>query len=147
MQFPLGVVCVPCKFGELSSSYSVARCRFTHEKYPALRDDEHKAVLVIVNDAAESYRGVIPHDRWHEPYMSLNELVSDIAPAGSRLNISGEGTLIGLAANCSQTCGASGPMLVGTWAAAVGIATALAMWLTGVGTPHHPHDGQHACHQ
>ena len=60
------------------------------------RDDEHKAVLAIINDAAESYRGVIPHDRWHEPYMSLNELVSEIAAGVAFWGYETEGTLIGV---------------------------------------------------
>lgn len=37
----------------------------------------------IINDAAVKYRGVIPPDRWHEPYMSLEELRTEIA-AGVR---------------------------------------------------------------
>ena len=37
------------------------------------------AILGIVNDAARIYRGVIPADRWHEPYMSTDELGSEIA--------------------------------------------------------------------
>ena len=28
----------------------------------------------IINEAAEKYRGVIPADCWHEPYMSRREL-------------------------------------------------------------------------
>jgi N-acetylglutamate synthase-like GNAT family acetyltransferase len=32
------------------------------------------AILAIVNDAAEVYRGHIPADRWHEPYMPADEL-------------------------------------------------------------------------
>jgi GNAT superfamily N-acetyltransferase len=32
----------------------------------------------IINDAAIVYKGVIPNDRWHEPYMPLNELKSEI---------------------------------------------------------------------
>ena len=32
------------------------------------------AIRGIINDAAEAYRGVIPDDRWHEPYMSAEEL-------------------------------------------------------------------------
>lgn len=36
-------------------------------------------MLAIVNDAAQAYRGVIPADRWHEPYMPLEELASEIA--------------------------------------------------------------------
>jgi GNAT superfamily N-acetyltransferase len=37
------------------------------------------AMLAIVNDAAQAYRGVIPADRWHEPYMSADELAREIA--------------------------------------------------------------------
>ena len=38
------------------------------------RDDERAAILAIVNAAAQAYRGVIPADRWHEPYMPAAEL-------------------------------------------------------------------------
>ena len=38
------------------------------------RDDERAAILAIVNAAAEACRGVIPADRWHEPYMPGAEL-------------------------------------------------------------------------
>jgi N-acetylglutamate synthase-like GNAT family acetyltransferase len=37
------------------------------------------AILAIVNDAAQAYRGVIPADRWHDPYMSAAELANEIA--------------------------------------------------------------------
>jgi hypothetical protein len=43
------------------------------------REDERKAILEIVNTAAVAYRGVIPADRWHEPYMSAEELDHEIA--------------------------------------------------------------------
>lgn len=43
------------------------------------RDDERAAVLSIINTAAEAYRGVIPADRWHEPYMSADEFDREIA--------------------------------------------------------------------
>jgi GNAT superfamily N-acetyltransferase len=33
----------------------------------------------IINDAAQAYRGVIPADRWHEPYMPREELAAEIA--------------------------------------------------------------------
>jgi GNAT superfamily N-acetyltransferase len=42
------------------------------------RDDERTQILAIVNAAAEAYRGVIPPDRWHEPYMSPRELSDEI---------------------------------------------------------------------
>jgi GNAT superfamily N-acetyltransferase len=44
-----------------------------------IREDERPEVLAIVNGAAEAYRGVIPEDRWHEPYMSAEELDREIA--------------------------------------------------------------------
>ena len=36
-------------------------------------------ILAIVNDAARAYKGVIPADRWHEPYMPADELSKEIA--------------------------------------------------------------------
>jgi GNAT superfamily N-acetyltransferase len=36
-------------------------------------------IEAIVNAAAQKYRGIIPADRWHEPYMSRAELESEIA--------------------------------------------------------------------
>jgi hypothetical protein len=36
-------------------------------------------MLAIINDAAVAYRGVIPADRWHEPYMPESELREEIA--------------------------------------------------------------------
>jgi len=35
-------------------------------------------ILAIVNDASHAYRGVIPADRWHEPYMPASELTREI---------------------------------------------------------------------
>ena len=35
-------------------------------------------IFAIVNDAAQAYRGIIPSDRWHEPYMPLAELKQEI---------------------------------------------------------------------
>ena len=33
----------------------------------------------IINDAARAYQGIIPADRWHEPYMPMEELTGQIA--------------------------------------------------------------------
>ena len=40
---------------------------------------DFSSILMIINEAAAAYRGVIPSDRWHEPYMSADELESEIA--------------------------------------------------------------------
>jgi GNAT superfamily N-acetyltransferase len=37
------------------------------------------AIFEIVNEAASAYKSVIPADRWHEPYMPLEELEREIA--------------------------------------------------------------------
>jgi len=36
-------------------------------------------ICFVVNQAAEAYRGVIPDDCWHEPYMPLDELRREMA--------------------------------------------------------------------
>jgi len=41
-------------------------------------DADFDAILAIINDAAQAYCGVIPADRWHEPYMSDDELRREI---------------------------------------------------------------------
>jgi GNAT superfamily N-acetyltransferase len=109
-------------------------------------DADLPAIEVIINEAAQAYRGIIPADCWHEPYMTRSDLVAEIA-AG--VNFSGweeSGTLVGLmgiqkvrdatlirhayVARAHQHRGfggallntlagqATAPLLVGTWAAA-----------------------------
>jgi GNAT superfamily N-acetyltransferase len=110
------------------------------------RDDERAAVLAIVNAAAEAYRGVIPADCWHEPYMPLSELDGEITDGVSFWGYEAEGALVGIMGSQSMadvdlirhayvSPGSQGqgvgsallehlarsttrPMLVGTWAAA-----------------------------
>ncbi|MBN1245064.1 GNAT family N-acetyltransferase [Candidatus Bathyarchaeota archaeon] len=43
-----------------------------------LQPTKFKTILHVVNDAAEAYKGVIPADRWKEPYMSPEELKGEI---------------------------------------------------------------------
>jgi GNAT superfamily N-acetyltransferase len=42
------------------------------------RDGDFTNLLAIINSAAQVYRGVIPADRWHEPYMPAEELAAQI---------------------------------------------------------------------
>lgn len=44
-----------------------------------IREADLGVALAIINEAAQAYRGVIPADRWHEPYMSPDELEKEIA--------------------------------------------------------------------
>ena len=110
------------------------------------REDERGELLEIVNAAAEAYRGVIPVDRWREPYMDAAELDREIA-AGVRFwgceahgrlagvmgiqavgdvdlirhayvrpDVQGEG--VGRRLLEHLLASAQRPLLVGTWAAA-----------------------------
>jgi GNAT superfamily N-acetyltransferase len=42
------------------------------------RGDEQVGILAIINAAAERYRGAIPADCWHEPYMGAQQLARDV---------------------------------------------------------------------
>ena len=53
------------------------------------------AILAIVNAAAQAYRGVIPADRWHEPYMPAEELATEIADGVIFWVAEEEGRLLG----------------------------------------------------
>lgn len=110
------------------------------------RHDERDAMLEIINAAAERYRGVIPADRWHEPYMPEAELAAAVAAGVDFWGAELESRLVGvmgiqpvrdvdlirhayvLPAHqgggiggrlLSALCARSSrPILVGTWAAA-----------------------------
>src|SRR3990172_7475839 len=43
------------------------------------RQADLRVMLKIINDAAQAYRGVIPADRWQDPYMPAEELEQEIA--------------------------------------------------------------------
>jgi len=42
------------------------------------KKDDFKEIYETINDAASAYKGIIPADRWHEPYMSEKELQNQI---------------------------------------------------------------------
>lgn len=50
----------------------------------------------IVCDAAQAYKGKIPADRWHEPYMPLEELRAEIAAGVRFWGAEVGGTLVGI---------------------------------------------------
>lgn len=110
------------------------------------RRDEHARILAIIVAAAEAYRGVIPADCWHEPYMSAEQLEREIEAGVVFWGHEADGELIGvmgvqrvrdvdlirhayvLPGNQHRGIGssllvhlvrsASRPMLVGTWLSA-----------------------------
>lgn len=42
------------------------------------RDDDTPVIYEIINQSALAYKGIIPADAWHEPYMPIDELRSEI---------------------------------------------------------------------
>jgi GNAT superfamily N-acetyltransferase len=44
----------------------------------SLLPSDFDTILTVINDAAQAYRGVIPDDRWKEPYMTAGELEEEI---------------------------------------------------------------------
>jgi N-acetylglutamate synthase-like GNAT family acetyltransferase len=41
-------------------------------------ETDFESIFEIINNAAQAYKGVIPNDRWHEPYMSRQYLRHEI---------------------------------------------------------------------
>jgi N-acetylglutamate synthase-like GNAT family acetyltransferase len=104
-------------------------------------------IYTIVNDAALAYKGVIPGDCWHEPYMTRAELQHELSAGVEFWGYEQAGELVGVmgiqpvqdvtlirhayvrTANCNQGIGGQllahlrtltdRPILIGTWAAAV----------------------------
>jgi len=112
----------------------------------ACRPDDLERMFQIINDAAQAYRGVIPVDRWRDPYMPREELENEIAQGVRFSGIEVDRVLVGImgvqpvkdvtlirhayVANSYRNKGlggilldhllqrTTGPILVGTWAAA-----------------------------
>jgi N-acetylglutamate synthase-like GNAT family acetyltransferase len=53
-------------------------------------------IYEIVNDAVKAYKGIIPADRWKEPYMSWEELVHEIEDGVLFWGYEEDGELIGV---------------------------------------------------
>lgn len=121
----------------------------TNASNVALRDivpDDFDHILHIINCAAEAYRGVIPPDRWHEPYMHAEALASEMDDGVMFSGVVIDGRLVGVMgvqdrgvvnlirhAYVMPACQGSGigaqllqhlcrtshkPILIGTWRAA-----------------------------
>ena len=104
------------------------------------------AILGVINDAAQAYKGLIPADRWKEPYMPADELRLEIENAVAFWGYEDDGELVGVmgvqhvrdvtlirhayVTTAKQNRGVGGtlvafvrrqttrPILVGTWGAA-----------------------------
>ena len=114
----------------------------------ACQDTDFDTMLAVINDGAEAYRRAIPADRWHDPYMSADDLSGEISagvafrgwfdPAAGLIGVMGAQPVldvilirhayvrtdrqrdgIGSALIQDLLARAEKPVLVGTWASAV----------------------------
>jgi len=53
-------------------------------------------MYAVINSAAQAYKGVIPGDRWHEPYMPMEELKDEIQDGVEFWCLVNEGQLLGV---------------------------------------------------
>jgi N-acetylglutamate synthase-like GNAT family acetyltransferase len=118
-----------------------------HKSVRSCRPDELAVIGEIINDAARAYRGVIPADCWHEPYMPPAELKEQVDAGVVFWGMEQDGQLAGVmgtqavqnvilirhayvrTAFRNRGIGgqllkhlhvlAPGPVLIGTWAAAI----------------------------
>jgi N-acetylglutamate synthase-like GNAT family acetyltransferase len=57
-----------------------AENRLTRDKemIQSATEKDFDEIYYVINDAAMAYKGIIPPDRWHEPYMTKEELKKQI---------------------------------------------------------------------
>jgi GNAT superfamily N-acetyltransferase len=110
-------------------------------------DRDFELILAIINDGAQAYKGIIPADRWTEPYMSAGKLRHEIDEGVVFWGYEQTGTIAGVmgiqsvkdvtlirhayvrASSQNRGIGgqllshllglANGPVLIGTWVDAV----------------------------
>lgn len=59
-------------------------------------DTDFKQIHAIINDGASAYKGIIPQDRWHEPYMPEDELQAQIDDGVAFWCYFGDQTMLGV---------------------------------------------------
>jgi GNAT superfamily N-acetyltransferase len=67
------------------------------ERIYSLPPSDFDAALRVINDAAQAYKGIIPDDRWKEPYMSAGELAAEIEAGIRFFGWIEDGHLLGVA--------------------------------------------------
>ena len=60
-----------------------------------LKNDSSK-ILYVINEAAIKYKGIIPDNCWHEPYMSKQELVNEFSDGVRMFGYNRNNKLIGV---------------------------------------------------
>ena len=53
-------------------------------------------ILYVINDASLKYKGIIPNDCWHEPYMTKQKLISEFTNGVRMFGYNKDNTLVGV---------------------------------------------------
>ena len=53
-------------------------------------------ILYVINDASLKYKGIIPNDCWHEPYMTKQKLISEFANDVRMFGYNKDSNLVGV---------------------------------------------------
>jgi N-acetylglutamate synthase-like GNAT family acetyltransferase len=59
-------------------------------------ESDFNRIFEIINDAAQAYKGIIPNDRWHDPYMPFEELRKEIENGVVFWGLEHDGQLLGI---------------------------------------------------
>ena len=59
-------------------------------------ESDFEAVWAIINDGAQAYRGIIPEDRWSDPYMSREKLRHEMDAGVVFWGVEDDGVLAGV---------------------------------------------------
>ena len=59
-------------------------------------EGDFATIYEVINDGASAYKGIIPADRWHEPYMSKEELKKQIEEGVEFWRFQEDGEILGV---------------------------------------------------
>ena len=82
------------------------------------KKSESSKILYVINDAAIKYKGVIPDNCWHEPYMSEQELINEFSDGVRMYGYHQNDKLIGTGSELLKYLlkkNQNSRLLVGTW--------------------------------
>ncbi len=60
------------------------------------KPSDKPVIFLIINEAATAYKGIIPADRYHEPYMPMDELEKEMADGVNFFGYEENSVLIGV---------------------------------------------------
>jgi len=131
----------------IATNFEIPHREAKHTMIRRCDDRDFDQIWAIINDGAQAYKGIIPADRWTEPYMSSEKLQHEIDEGVVFWGCEEAGTLVAVMGiqpvknvtlirhayvrTSSQKRGlggrllshlrelANGPVLIGTWADAV----------------------------